>query len=100
MPHFRLANSKSITIAVAFVVKPPQSDITYHGWHQDIVDYGGTSRDGDGEYGGMSNFGNVLTITYLNHCSEDHGSTRIAPRFHRTADGAQPPTQLSPLPSA
>ena len=36
----------------------------------------------------MSNFGNVLTITYLNHCSEDHGSTRIAPRFHRTADGA------------
>ena len=64
------------------------------------MDYGGTSRDGDGEYGGMSNFGNVLTITYLNHCSEDHGSTRIAPRFHRTADGAQPPTQLSPLPSA
>jgi hypothetical protein len=27
------------------------------------VDYGGTSKDGDGQYGGMSNFGNLLTIT-------------------------------------
>ena len=59
--------------------------------HQDIVDYGGTSQDGDGAYGGMTNFGNLLTITYLSTVSPGHGSTRLAPRSHRTDGGLEGP---------
>ena len=77
----------------AFVIKPPETDIAYHGWHQDIVDYGGTSLDGDGEYFGMTNFGNLLTITYLSAVGPGHGSTKLAPRFHRTPDGREGPVR-------
>ena len=77
----------------AFVVKPAHTDEQYHGWHQDIVDYGGTSQDGDGAYGGMTNFGNVLTITYLSAVSPGHGSTKLAPRSHRTPDGKEGPVR-------
>jgi hypothetical protein len=34
----------------------------------------------------MSNFGNLLTITYLNNCGPGEGTTILAPGFHRTAD--------------
>lgn len=63
------------------------------GQHQDIVDYGGTSQDGDGAYGGMSNFGNLLTITYLSPVSAGRGSTKLAPRSHRTPDGKEGPVR-------
>ena len=47
------------------------------------VDYGGTGGDGPKQYHGMTNFGNLLTITYLNHCTAGNGTTIVAPRCHR-----------------
>ena len=43
--------------------------------HQDIADYGGTGTYGDGQYGGMTNFGNCCAITYLCPSGPDRGGT-------------------------
>lgn len=85
---------------VATVVKPP--GLTWagggYGWHQDIADYGG-SGDCDGttttySYHGMTCFGNLCTITYLNDCSADKGATSIIPRTHRVRVPGQPAGEL------
>lgn len=57
------------------------------------MDYGGTGGDGPQQYYGMTNFGNLLTITYLNHCAAGRGTTIIAPGFHRTANGQEGPVR-------
>jgi ectoine hydroxylase-related dioxygenase (phytanoyl-CoA dioxygenase family) len=36
---------------------------------------------------------NLLTITYLSPCKAGHGSTRLAPRSHRTPDGKEGPVR-------
>lgn len=79
----------------ALVVKPPRANTEYHGWHQDIVDYGGVydAASGELEYRGMSNFGNLATITYLMHCTEPNGSTTLAPSSHRRVDGGEGPVR-------
>jgi hypothetical protein len=86
----------------ATVTKPGGINFDYHGWHQDIADYGGSGgiqADGDEQsyrYDSMTNFGNVGTITYLGPgpSGPDTGSTSVLPRSHRTADGAEGPILL------
>lgn len=73
----------------ACIIKPPCSNMEYHGWHQDILDYGSH----EGSYGGMTNFGHLNTITYLAYCAAGNGSTVVAPRSHRMADGGEGPVR-------
>ena len=55
----------------ATVIKTPQLDFDYHGWHQDMYDYQP-----------LSNFKNANAMTYLGDMGPGTGSTSLVPRSH------------------
>ena len=56
----------------ATVIKTPQLNNDFHGWHQDAPDYVP-----------LSNYKNGCAITYLNAMGPDTGGTSLVPRSHR-----------------
>lgn len=66
-------------------IKPSQWDGEDHGWHQDTTYYGSPTF-GNRDYRGMTNFGNLCCITYLQQAGKQRGGTEVIPRTHRNHD--------------